>query len=419
MSWREVVATENTVSKMPQVYNPETGEDEWQSPTVDSPQRSVRAADKQTANELKERQTKELQSFIMQQIEPELKEMSATGRTQLRISPNKIHSFPSLERMGSNELMSQLDKLLGSAFTLGSDGEDLIVDIGRGRDVTRQGKVVHPETGEPATMGQRLKTKKDRLMGRVSETLGRNVGNKKFRAAHDERKSVETVTVIEDAILKAKEVIQEAEHLGYVGMKDDLTGEEVKLKRAKKNPAEEKLDNPQIEGYGHAGSKHYIGKELLDRYNSIQEKMISINDKISKNWQDNDLASRRELIEKRTNIERSLESTGAHVLDAYVVKAIDTMKQRLNDGSIVKSSDMYQILKNAIDELETLHQQWKDGLITDAQYVRATRRLKLIGMSGEGDTTGHGDFAEAGELTESGETPQEESNRRLDLGEDF
>ena len=187
----------------------------------------------------------------------------------------------------------------------------------------------------------------------------------------------------------------------------------------KKNPAEEKLDNPQIEGYGHAGSKHYIGKELLDRYNSIQEKMISINDKISKNWQDNDLASRRELIEKRTNIERSLESTGAHVLDAYVVKAIDTMKQRLNDGSIVKSSDMYQILKNAIDELETLHQQWKDGLITDAQYVRATRRLKLIGMSGEGDTTGHGDFAEAGELTESGETPQEESIRRLDLGEDF
>ena len=148
MSWREVVATENTVSKMPQVYNPETGEDEWQSPTVDSPQRSVRAADKQTANELKERQTKELQSFIMQQIAPALKEMSATGRTQLRISPNKIHSFPSLERMGSNELMSQLDRLLGSAFTLGSDGEDLIVDIGRGRDVTRQGKVIHPETGE-------------------------------------------------------------------------------------------------------------------------------------------------------------------------------------------------------------------------------------------------------------------------------
>ena len=119
MSWREVVATENTVSKMPQVYNPETGKDEWQSPTVDSPQRSVREADKQTARELKERQTKELQSFIMQQIEPELKEMSATGRTQLRISPNKIHSFPSLERMGSNELMSQLDRLLGSAFTLG------------------------------------------------------------------------------------------------------------------------------------------------------------------------------------------------------------------------------------------------------------------------------------------------------------
>ena len=42
-------------------------------------------------------------------------------------------------------------------------------------------------------------------------------------------------------------------------------GEEVKVKKPKKNPAEEKIKNPTAKddtssGYGHVGDKHYIGK---------------------------------------------------------------------------------------------------------------------------------------------------------------
>ena len=67
------------------------------------------------------------------------------------------------------------------------------------------------------------------------------------------------------AIIKAKAVLSEAKHLGILENKDDPMGEEVKLKRPKKNPKEEKLGNPVAKddinsGYGHVGDKHYIGK---------------------------------------------------------------------------------------------------------------------------------------------------------------
>tara|TARA_R100001082_G_scaffold109125_1_gene85666 strand:+ start:8038 stop:8280 length:243 start_codon:yes stop_codon:yes gene_type:complete len=70
---------------------------------------------------------------------------------------------------------------------------------------------------------------------------------------------------VNKAIAKAKAILQEAEHLGIIENKDDLKGEEVKVKKPKKNPAEEKIKNPTAKddtssGYGHVGDKHYIGK---------------------------------------------------------------------------------------------------------------------------------------------------------------
>ena len=47
--------------------------------------------------------------------------------------------------------------------------------------------------------------------------------------------------IVELAINKAKEVIQEAEHLGTVELDEDVMGEEVKVKKPKKNPSEESL----------------------------------------------------------------------------------------------------------------------------------------------------------------------------------
>ena len=47
--------------------------------------------------------------------------------------------------------------------------------------------------------------------------------------------------IIELAIRKAKDVLQETEHLGQLELDDPLTGEEIKVKKPKKNPSEETL----------------------------------------------------------------------------------------------------------------------------------------------------------------------------------
>ena len=55
--------------------------------------------------------------------------------------------------------------------------------------------------------------------------------------------------LIQEAIVKAKEIIQEAGHLGILENKDDLMGEEVKVKKPKKNPSEEPVPKTSnIEG---------------------------------------------------------------------------------------------------------------------------------------------------------------------------
>jgi hypothetical protein len=50
--------------------------------------------------------------------------------------------------------------------------------------------------------------------------------------------------MVELAILKAKEILQEAEHLGTLELDEDVMGEEMKVKKPKKNPSEEKM--PQL-----------------------------------------------------------------------------------------------------------------------------------------------------------------------------
>ena len=65
--------------------------------------------------------------------------------------------------------------------------------------------------------------------------------------------------LIRTTMRKAKEVIQEAKHLGTIENKEDVNGETVKVTRPKKNPKEEKVKNPVStddinSGYGLAGS---------------------------------------------------------------------------------------------------------------------------------------------------------------------
>tara|TARA_R110000751_G_scaffold25755_3_gene69512 strand:- start:445 stop:978 length:534 start_codon:yes stop_codon:yes gene_type:complete len=68
--------------------------------------------------------------------------------------------------------------------------------------------------------------------------------------------------LLELAITKAKEVIQEAGHLGKLKLDEPLTGEEVKVTRPKENPKEVKLpETSNIEGKENKISK--TSKEIL------------------------------------------------------------------------------------------------------------------------------------------------------------
>lgn len=68
--------------------------------------------------------------------------------------------------------------------------------------------------------------------------------------------------LLELAIAKAKEIIQEASHLGTLELKEPLTGEEVKVKKPKENPKEVPLPKTSnIEGKENKISK--TSKEIL------------------------------------------------------------------------------------------------------------------------------------------------------------
>ena len=55
--------------------------------------------------------------------------------------------------------------------------------------------------------------------------------------------------IIELAILKAKEILQDAGHLGRLELDENVMGEEMKVKKPKKNPSEVKMrDLSNIEG---------------------------------------------------------------------------------------------------------------------------------------------------------------------------
>jgi len=69
--------------------------------------------------------------------------------------------------------------------------------------------------------------------------------------------------LIEVAIMKAKEILQNFQDGTTVRLDEDVMGEDIKLKRPKKNPSEEKIKNPiGDEGYGYVGKTEVIVKAL-------------------------------------------------------------------------------------------------------------------------------------------------------------
>jgi len=78
--------------------------------------------------------------------------------------------------------------------------------------------------------------------------------------------------MVELAILKAKEFLQHAGHLGTVELEDD--SEDVKVKRPKKNPKEKKLDNPTGDGYGEVSGDAYHKSAKYNEMINLFEQVV-------------------------------------------------------------------------------------------------------------------------------------------------
>ena len=365
-NWRE------TIRKNPMNY--ETGKFEPTASPYSGDGGSVRQESARQQKELdsgrRQALDKKLQQLVMQQVETQLPQMAERGQTRIRIPRTKLESY-GIDIGGEDDgevVVRRLKKLLGRGLRIGAEGKDLIIDAGRGQMATRDGKTLNPETGEPMgrmeTMGRNLRDKFD------STRMGEAMGRRKFM-----RKGEEHLEVVTDAILKAKSVLQEAEHLGTVEMKEPVTGEEVNRKKPKKNPTEETFDNPQIDGYGHVGSEHYIGKELTERYNGIKEQLATVDDQIAKAYVDGAASSRQELINKRIRIENSLDDVSKSILTKTVLDSMYVL-ETIVKATATHTPAFVDTISKTMAQLEALMDEFNAGEMDRDEYERKFKRIK-------------------------------------------
>ena len=81
--------------------------------------------------------------------------------------------------------------------------------------------------------------------------------------------------IIELAILKAKEILQDAGHLGRLKLDEDVMGEEMKVKKPKKNPSEVKMgDFSNIEGKEDKVNDGSMKKSILAAVDDLLKVML-------------------------------------------------------------------------------------------------------------------------------------------------
>ena len=149
--------------------------------------------------------------------------------------------------------------------------------------------------------------------------------------------------IVELSILKAKEIIQELTHgKADIENKDPLVGEDVKVKRPKKNPKEVKVKNPVgKEGYGLAGQ-----------------------------------VSKMQEIHKAVNVllKEAEEEGGSGFLNPNITsnEADPSEKDEKRDVWSARGVKQVERIGRSMDKLL---EQLKSGNITDRQYVHAMSPL--------------------------------------------
>ena len=198
--------------------------------------------------------------------------------------------------------------------------------------------------------------------------------------------------LVRTTIIKAKEAIQEAGHLGIIENKDPVMGEEVKVKRPPKNPKEEKIDNPVADddtssGYGHAGSKEYFGKafDLISKLNPKTEKLL---DELQA-----ELAEADE--EKREEVELLIHQTLQEILGSkHMLSSPSSKDSEFRDEDEIeerrtedRDSEWKAVLKNKPEWTFPFDQQYWDAQSDEdiAGYDAEHRRRTGMSPASKGD----------------------------------
>ena len=205
--------------------------------------------------------------------------------------------------------------------------------------------------------------------------------------------------LIEVAIMKAKEVLQEFNHGTTVRLDEDVMGEDIKLKRPKKNPSEEKIKNPiGDEGYG------YIGKAIMKESNpfldderdrnlklrieriqgDIEEKEVELDEMDISGAKDNP-----SLFTRQSTLQNELKNLQRQLGNAYDALGKAVMLKRMLKAAeaidLVSKMELDSITKSRMDDLKLALQaafdKFKASKMTDADqaaYQREYTRLTNI-----------------------------------------
>ncbi len=148
------------------------------------------------------------------------------------------------------------------------------------------------------------------------------------------------------AIEKAKEVIQAFQDGTTVEMEGDLQGEEVKLKNPKKNPPEEKVDNPvgKEEGYGYVSKLEQQRDENRDVWNEI--------------------TGNEQLDDARADFSDRLEE----------IKVLEEEQDNLEESP--QKTEEYERIKREIKALQSLNESTAEHIAKSPAYDKFLNRLR-------------------------------------------
>lgn len=148
------------------------------------------------------------------------------------------------------------------------------------------------------------------------------------------------------AIEKAKEVIQAFQDGTTVEMEGDLQGEEVKLKNPKKNPPEEKVDNPvgKEEGYGYVSKLEQQRDENRDVWNEI--------------------TGNEQLDDARADFSDRLEE----------IKVLEEEQDNLEESP--QKTEEYERIKREIDALQSQNESTAEQIAKSPAYDKFLNRLR-------------------------------------------